>query len=171
MAEVAGATVAEAASVADVFRHPGLSLLTPPPPAPLSPETVLDISHESLIRQWHRLREWMDREAKAARIYRRLEETARLWAEGKAGLWGYLDLESALGWKRDQRPNAAWARRYGDDFDLALRFLDESERAYLKQNRRDTSIACLTGFVTLAFALAGAAYLMNLGWHYFRRFF
>lgn len=50
--DVSGEPLAEVTLVADAFRAPGRSLLMPPSERPLDPDTVLDISHESLIRQW-----------------------------------------------------------------------------------------------------------------------
>src|SRR5262249_3847132 len=95
----------------------------------LEPETILDISHESLIRQWERLREWAEAESSSAEMYRRLEKTASLWRAKRAGLWDAPDLDFALEWKVRERPNAAWARRYGGDFDGAMLFLSNSRKA------------------------------------------
>ena len=53
VAEAAGVPVEQVVPVVEAFRHADLSVLVPPPPTPLEPETILDISHESLIRQWH----------------------------------------------------------------------------------------------------------------------
>jgi WD40 repeat protein len=128
IAEVAGVAIERVRPVVEAFRHPDLSVLMPPPPTPLEPETVLDISHESLIRQWGRLQGWVEHEASSAEMYRRLAQTAALWGGRKAGLWGTPDLELALDWKDREQPNAAWARRYGGDFGLAMRFLRESEQ-------------------------------------------
>jgi len=50
--EVTGGPLGEIAAVADAFRAPGRSLLMPAAERPLAPDTILDISHESLIRQW-----------------------------------------------------------------------------------------------------------------------
>src|SRR5262249_13586833 len=41
---------------------------------------VVDISHESLIRQWKRLASWVEREANSKRIFTTLSE----WAEGRS---------------------------------------------------------------------------------------
>jgi WD40 repeat protein len=126
VAEVAGVPVEQVVPVVEAFRHPDLSVLVPPPPTPLEPETILDISHESLIRQWQRLRNWAEAEASSAEMYRRLEKTASLWRQQRAGLWDTPDLDFALEWKARERPNAAWARRYGGDFDGAMIFLFNS---------------------------------------------
>ena len=53
----------EVMAVIDVFRHSGRSFLTPPVEARLTAEALIDISHESLIRQWQRLRDWVEDEA------------------------------------------------------------------------------------------------------------
>lgn len=42
----------------------------------------LDISHESLIRQWERLQRWMDEERELARLYAELCEKAARWRDG-----------------------------------------------------------------------------------------
>ena len=129
VAEVAGVPVERVVPVVEAFRHPDLSVLVPPLPTPLGPETILDISHESLIRQWQRLQAWAEAEASSADMYRRLERTAFLWCMDRAGLWDTPDLEFALEWWARERPNAAWALRYGGDFDDARLFLSTSRKA------------------------------------------
>ncbi len=127
-------------AVVDVFRDPDRSFLTPAWPQEIGPDDILDISHESLIRHWGRLRGWVADEAASAAVYRRLDQTARLWSEGRAGLWGPPDLEQALRWKKEARPNTAWAARYEGDFDRAMRFLDASitdrDRKQVEERKR-----------------------------------
>ena len=116
----------EVAAVVEVFRQEGRSFLTPPPGTALTPSSLLDISHESLIRQWQRLQEWTTQEAESAELYQRLEDSGRRWADGHAALWRTPELENALAWRERTRPTAEWAKRYGQHFDLAMRFLDLS---------------------------------------------
>ena len=52
---LADATEAEVAEVIDVFRDPSRSFLMPPAGEALAGESVIDISHESLMRVWRRL--------------------------------------------------------------------------------------------------------------------
>ena len=87
---------------------------------------MLDLSHESLMRGWQRLRQWVEDEAQSARIFRRLLDTARLWSDGKAGLFRDPDLQIALSWREQEAPNAAWAEQYGGDFETAIGFLETS---------------------------------------------
>ncbi|HWS87867.1 MAG TPA: hypothetical protein VN282_12930 [Pyrinomonadaceae bacterium] len=123
------AAPAEVVPVIDAFRREGRSFLMPPAPAPLGPDSLVDISHESLIRNWSRLTKWVDEESVSAQIYRRLAETAVLYGRGEAGLWRDPDLQIALDWRERTRPNAAWAARYHPGFDAAMTFLDESVAA------------------------------------------
>ncbi|MFP3247124.1 MAG: NACHT and WD repeat domain-containing protein, partial [Paraburkholderia sp.] len=133
IASVANVSTAEVIEVAEQLRLPERSFLTPPPPAPLSPGTMLDIGHESLIRKWDRLYRWTDEEAASAAIYRRISESAQAWKERgfKSGLWVHPDIDEALRWKQSRNPSKAWATRYGsdDEYDLAIRFVDASVEA------------------------------------------
>jgi hypothetical protein len=132
---IANASPAEVGAVIDVFRGVGRSFLMPSAGVALTPETVIDISHESLIRNWDRLQKWVDEEAQSARIYRRLAEAAVLHREGQEGLAIDPALQIALDWRAQQKPNAAWANRYHSEFDTAIAFLDASRM------HRDAEIA------------------------------
>ena len=133
IAALAETSFEEVTRIVDIFRAPDCSFLVPACPEPLYPETVLDISHESLIRQWDRLRQWAAQEAQSAEEYRFLEQTARLWKQKHAALWGTPNLETALEWRNNERPTTVWAKRYGGEFELAMEFLDASEKADLAQ--------------------------------------
>ena len=128
IADTAGAAIDEVVSVIDAFRAPGNSFLMPPAFEPLTPETYIDISHESLIRNWTRMKNWVEEEVESARVYERLSQTAALHAKGQAALWNDPDLAVALKWRAEQKPNAAWAQRYNTSFEQAMQFLDASQR-------------------------------------------
>ena len=113
---MAGAGTSEVIAVIDHFRREECSFLTPPPEVRLHNESVIDISHESLIRGWGRLKEWVEEEYESAKMYRRLAETAALHAEGKAGLWSDPDLANALRWRLNEKPTAAWGKYYNPGF-------------------------------------------------------
>ncbi len=133
IAEIARAEVAEVASVIDVFRAPGRSFLTPAVPAPLTPETVIDISHESLMRIWDRLKIWVEEEDQAVQMYNRLAEAAEMYQKGKTGLWRPPDLQLALNWRKKQHPTLTWAERYNPSFERAMVFLETSEKEFIAE--------------------------------------
>jgi hypothetical protein len=126
------------AAVVDAFRAPGCNFLTPEadPRKPHLDDTAnVDVSHESLIRQWGTLSQWLEREGRAAHEWRRLEEDA---ARGE--LLGGQRLALAVarhagtaddspGETSEIAPNAAWARRYGIDFERVNAFIAASVKA------------------------------------------
>jgi hypothetical protein len=137
IAEVVGASTSEVISVIEEFRKPGRSFLMPPAGVPLDNDTLIDISHESLIRRWKRLADWVEEEAEQAKSYRRLAETAVLHEEGRAGLWSDIDLASYQAWSE---PTKAWADRYHPAFAAAKFFLAESRTANEEARRRNKKI-------------------------------
>jgi WD40 repeat protein len=118
----------DVAAVVEAFRQAGRTFLMPMPEVPLTPQTVIDLSHESLMRVWQRLRGWVEEESQSARIYRRLADTALLHQEGKAGFYRDPDLQIARSWRERAQPNAAWAERYHAGFDAAVAFLDQNQQ-------------------------------------------
>jgi len=104
---------------------------------------LLDISHESLIRQWSRLRDWADDEADKLATFRRVAGEARSWERGnrspvflKTG--GYLAVMDA--WWEQQQPTPEWTKRYtvadgmhtplSESFPLVLAFRAASQKAH-----------------------------------------
>jgi len=110
--DITGATFEELNSVINVFRKEGRSFLLPAARKPLRKESLIDISHESLIRNWKKLRKWVNREADSANVYRRLVQTAKLYELNQVGPLTDLEIEYALRWKDENKPNLAWASRY-----------------------------------------------------------
>ncbi|MCC6462810.1 MAG: hypothetical protein IT260_20250 [Saprospiraceae bacterium] len=106
IAQMAKASPEDVKRVIDQFRQADTSFLMPPPEVPLRPDTILDISHESLIRNWDLLKKWTEEEARNARLYRRLNE-----AREEKGLLEGARLENLIEWK-SKGFNAFWAARY-----------------------------------------------------------
>ncbi len=120
---------------------------------PLTLDTILDISHESLIRQWDRLKQWEKEEAQSVELYQRLRQTATLWKQGEAGLWGTPDLDVALHWRAQEQPTVVWTERYGGGYTLAMEFLEASEQnrranqQAARRRRQRIRIGFMTGFL------------------------
>ncbi len=157
----------EVIAVAERFRMPGRSFLMPPAGVELSGGSVLDISHESLMRIWTRLIQWVDDEARSAQIYLRLSKAAQQYQDGAGGLWRDPELQLASSWREEAGPNLQWARRYDPAFERAMLFLDYSrkerdlwierrEQARRRQLARTRWLAIVLGagaLLTLAFGL------------------
>lgn len=175
--ELTGADVEAVKAVIEVFRREGRSFLMPPPkdaltgePVHLKSESLIDISHESLIRNWERLKTWVDEESQSARIYKRLAQTAMLHEAGEEALLIDPALQGALDWREKNKPNDVWARRYHPDFKTAMTFLDASAAARAaelkereRQRRKDisfkrTKLAALLLALSFMFSLAASVY-------------
>ncbi|HKQ06771.1 MAG TPA: hypothetical protein VJ464_16675 [Blastocatellia bacterium] len=173
LCETVSAPPPDVIAVIEAFRRQGRSFLMPPADIALTDDTLIDISHESLIRVWTRLSEWVEAESRSARQYQRLAETAMLHERGKEGLLRDPALQVALNWRRQNDPNPAWARRYHPDlsaalegeeqqalepeqvFERAMRFLDASrqQRTALLVRRR----LAIAGLILLSLVAIVAA--------------
>jgi WD40 repeat protein len=122
--------------VVEKFRIPSRSFLTPRQEIPLSDDSVIDLSHESLMRLWDRLREWVDDEAASVQMYLRLSEASAMYQQGKTSLWRPPDLQLAINWRDQQKPTLTWAQRYDPAFERAMVYLRTSEKEYLDEEER-----------------------------------
>jgi WD40 repeat protein len=158
---VTGADKANVAQVVERYRRPDTVFLLPSPQVPLATNPVIDISHESLIRNWGRLKQWADKEAQSAQMYRRLADATEFVAKG--GLLRDPALQFALEWRERDRPNAAWAAQYAPNFDRTMKYLDDSRDAREKERvaaqravTRKRRLAALVVIGSVVFALAMA---------------
>lgn len=131
LAAIARCTEKEIIEVTGNFRKQGRSFLTPPTSSDIHKATIIDISHESLMRIWDRLKSWVEEESAAIQMYLRLSEAAALYQEGKTSLWRPPDLQLALNWRDKKKPTLKWAERYSPAFERAMVFLETSEKAFI----------------------------------------
>ena len=124
-----GATLQAVTAVVDRFREKGRTFLMPPAGTPLHDDSIIDISHESLMRVWTRLSQWAIDESRSAQTYVRVARAAELHEQGVAALWRDPELQLALTWRDGEKPTKAWAARYDESFDRAMSFLDASRDA------------------------------------------
>ena len=130
LCDLTDAAAAEVTAVIDVFRKPSRSFLMPPSLEKLEMETVIDISHESLMRVWKRLEEWVEQEVKSAQTYLRIADTAALYKLEEASLLRDPELATVLDWREKNQPNGAWARQYGASWEDVEKFIDDSVVAH-----------------------------------------
>jgi hypothetical protein len=146
---------ARVTAVIDHFRTGEATFLTPrmEQVPDLDPHTYIDITHESLIRQWKKLRdEWLPEETKFANTFLYLVKRA-----GWETLSG-LGLTEAVEWNQRRNQTKAWARHYADEAALqtVLAFIAASqaeERGRLRAKRNQWIAVGLA----LLFAVLGSA--------------
>ena len=130
---IAGCTSAELFEVVEKFRITARSFITPRENVPLSDESIIDLSHESLMRLWDRLREWVDDEFSSVQMYTRLSDASAMYQQGKTSLWRPPDLQLAINWRDQHKPTLTWAQRYNPAFERAMVYLRTSEKTYVEE--------------------------------------
>ena len=126
-------TSEELFEVIEKFRITERSFLTPRENVPLTDDSVIDLSHESLMRLWDRLKAWVDDEASSVQMYLRLSEASAMYQQGKTTLWRPPDLLIAINWREKHKPTLTWAERYDPAYERAMVYLRTSEKEYLAE--------------------------------------
>ncbi len=141
----------------------------------ISEESIVDISHESIMRVWERMKNWVEEEEKSVQLYRRLAKAGELYEEGKTGLLGNPDLQIAIDWQSRYKPNREWGERYDYGFDRAISFLEYSKKQYnleiinkenkqkkeLQRARKFVIILGVASIVSLIFLIVSLNFLMK----------
>ncbi|MCS7073208.1 MAG: hypothetical protein NZ108_01950, partial [Bacteroidia bacterium] len=110
------------ARVMNIYREQGNTLVQPfitndPETKELPAEAVLDITHESLIRNWEKLIEWAEIESKSVQIYKDFKVQVNRWLNNEKsskyllppGPYNYFNT-----WYETHKPTIAWINRYID---------------------------------------------------------
>src|SRR5271166_4731395 len=125
LARRTGASLLEVTAVIDHFLK--ASFLTSPDRG-RAEDWEVDISHESLIRQWETLKNWATEEAQDRDDYLYFAKRVERGGELLAG----ADLALALKW-RERKHSPDWATRYGRYFTATVAFIDRSRHEQRRQ--------------------------------------
>ena len=121
----------------------------------------IDVAHEALIREWPRLRQWLDEDREGLRLHRQLTEAARIWAA--------LEREPGALYRGTRLANLKeWASTKEDEMsDLEREFFiacTSQEKIEQEKERRQTRIlrtALGIVLVLLIIALGAAAFAFS----------
>jgi formylglycine-generating enzyme required for sulfatase activity/energy-coupling factor transporter ATP-binding protein EcfA2 len=105
------------ASLINTFRDEECAFLLPSRNTPLDDDTILDITHEALIRKWKTLTVWVTREAEDGKNILRLHDLATRRKTDPEFVLAPREAAERNLWWQESKPTAAWAARYlkGDD--------------------------------------------------------
>ena len=164
LAKISSSTVPDVIEIIAVFRKNGRSFLSPSAEVKLYSTSVVDISHESLMRIWDKLKVWVSEESLAIQMYKRLASAAEQYQKGDGSLWRPPDLFLALTWRESQKPNPDWAVRHNAAFERTMVYLETCENEYLAEegSRRRMQQRALRRSRIFAIIL-GVAALVSLG--------
>ncbi|MGO9740554.1 MAG: hypothetical protein ACLPN5_03380 [Roseiarcus sp.] len=160
LSAVAGASAEELRPILEAFRAPGVSFLTPYPPAEIRDATVIDISHEALIRAWRRISSeadgWLRKELDDGLTWRLLLVEARAFVGDRAHLLPEGTMRDRQ--KLLQARNEAWSSRYGGAWRDVGELLRVSHNAARASRRLRVFAAVALGALTIsALLFAGVA--------------
>jgi WD40 repeat protein len=139
--------------VVEVFRKPGRNFLSPQGETALVSDTMVELSHESLIRIWDRLHAWVDEEAESIKMYTMLSESSAMYQQGRAELLIPPQLQIALNWRDSQKPTPAWGIQYHPAFERAMVYLSTSEEEYNWNEERKVLVQKRRLFLNRALAI------------------
>ena len=136
IAEITGVNPKDLEPIIRVFQINNRNFLVETGKSPKDGSPIIDISHESLIRNWAKLsgnlnhKGWVEEEAESRANYLRIVDAARRKQKDEGGLWRDPDLTIAFKWKAENDPNQAWAGLYAREFEInqAFSFLDQSQK-------------------------------------------
>jgi energy-coupling factor transporter ATP-binding protein EcfA2 len=154
--------------IVEKFRIPSRSFLTPRYQIPLNDDSVIDLSHESLMRLWDRLREWVDDEAASVQMYLRLSEASAMYQQGKTSLLRPPDLQLAINWRDKQKPTLTWAKKHNPAFERAMVYLRTSEKEHIDEEESKIRLQKRKMFrARITAMILGTAAIISLGFMIF----
>jgi WD40 repeat protein/DNA-binding SARP family transcriptional activator len=112
-------------------------------------EGEVEVAHEALLREWPRLRGWLNEDAEGRRLHRHLGAAAREWVAGGQDpeeLYRGARLASALDWSRAHRSELNVTERT---------FLDESRAASERSHRRLRAVLAGVAALLVVAVIAG----------------
>jgi hypothetical protein len=120
-----------------IFREPENTLVRPfleqaadLPEKPSGPETVLDITHEALIRNWQLLKKWAGKEYEYYSVFLDLKQQLNRWIDSSKSTDYLLPIGPLTyfeNWYKECRPNKYWINRYSDSETSLSEKIKESE--------------------------------------------
>ena len=164
IASIAKTDINNVIKVIGPFRAAGRSFITPSFEIELNEDSIIDLSHESLMRIWNKLKIWVEEEWNAVQMYLRLSEAAEMFQLGKTGLWRPPDLQLALNWREKQKPTLAWAKRYNPAFERAMVYLQTSDKEFKAEEENKVKLQKRQLRRTKIFAVVlGSAAIIGIG--------
>jgi energy-coupling factor transporter ATP-binding protein EcfA2 len=149
-------------AVLNIYREEGNSFIRPfitedPATQKLSSGTVLDITHESLIRNWNKLNQWANREFEFYSTFLDFQKQMDRWKKSGRSR-GYLlpvgPLSYFENWYNNCKPNTGWIMRYAESREDQLSAKRHAEET-LRDTREFLKRSARKEFVTRAFMKYG----------------
>ena len=145
-------------------------------------KTVIDISHEAVMRQWIGLKNWIGSEGKAAQEYNEWRQRAVRKDSGDGSYLSGADLSRAEVWLKQgldfappsaqapaphSAPSAEWASRYSQDNDSDKSFAQVT--AFIQQSRNASLFSKRLAYSLAAFLIMACFSAAWLGYNSYQQ--
>ena len=127
-------------------------------------EGTAEVAHEVLIREWPRLRAWLEEDRAGIHLHRQLGNAARLWEAGGADagdLYRGTRLAAALEWAQSNRDALNASERAF--LDASVVESERERRTQLRANRRLRMLLGGASLLLIAAVIAGVLALRESG--------
>jgi formylglycine-generating enzyme required for sulfatase activity len=131
-------------AVIDAYRAEGVGFLMPPARETLSDDKFIDVSHESLIRQWRHIRQWLSEEETDVAELREWQQRAARNLTAGGGWLDENDAQRARRWRariEERGHPESWLKRYLTanpiGADAVFGYIDESAQRSDDAKRRE----------------------------------
>jgi WD40 repeat protein/DNA-binding SARP family transcriptional activator len=105
-------------------------------------EDTIEVAHEALIREWPRLRDWLNQDRENLRLHRQVADSAREWerlGRDPGGLYRGVRLTRVLDWAADHR---AELTAFESDFlDVSATAAEREQREHEARRQREIDAA------------------------------
>lgn len=123
-------------NVITIFRRKERAFLQPREHIQITQDSVIDITHESLMRSWELLKNWTNKETDSIKRYLKLAEDASDFQKGSRSRLRQPELQISINWRESQQPTYEWGVRYHSSFERTMEFLTFSEKEEIKELER-----------------------------------
>jgi hypothetical protein len=159
---VTGADELTLRHVVQAFRAEGNSFLRPYGDEPIERDTIVDISHEALIRSWQRIADpkdgWLAREFQDGLVWKSLLVQAESFERDPSNVLSPATAKERERWLTVH--NSAWAERYGSGWDRVAHLVDGSVEAAQKAEKAERATARNQLGLAIATTVILAAFLI-----------
>ncbi len=168
IARVAQCNIDRVIEIVEIFDKAGHPFLGYQLSTPLSSESRIELSHESLIYIWDRLRQWVDEEHESIGMYLKLSKASAMYQQGKGALLEGAELQQAIDWKKMHNPSSSWGIQFNPAYERAMVFLTTSEEEFIwnekrkilqQRRKRILTRTLIIGTMVIAAAVASIIYI------------
>lgn len=101
-----------------------------------SERSVVNLTNTYPLRNWERLKKWIEEERRAEGFYLRLSNAALMYQQEQTGYLRPPDLDNFLNWWEEYKPHKSWSEQFNTLYDLTHEYLTKSRDTHVAELER-----------------------------------